>query len=145
MKLICFIFFSDTTMPVRKGLLAPQNTFLDTIATRFDGTRKFRQNERPKGQWRTCDRESENTEWWRNNPYLWFDWNNLASIDWYPLCQYWTNGFGKDFILFWDLVQVDNLKFLSSLLKLPFYQKNQHFAYTVWIVCANLLALIKEI
>ncbi|XP_071942761.1 voltage-gated delayed rectifier potassium channel KCNH8-like [Antedon mediterranea] len=25
-------------MPVRKGLLAPQNTFLDTIATRFDGT-----------------------------------------------------------------------------------------------------------
>lgn len=28
-------------MPVMKGLLAPQNTFLDTIATRFDGTRKF--------------------------------------------------------------------------------------------------------
>ena len=28
-------------MPVRKGLLAPQNTFLDTIATRFDGTRKY--------------------------------------------------------------------------------------------------------
>lgn len=28
-------------MPTRKGLLAPQNTFLDTIATRFDGTRKF--------------------------------------------------------------------------------------------------------
>lgn len=27
-------------MPARKGLLAPQNTFLDTIATRFDGTRK---------------------------------------------------------------------------------------------------------
>lgn len=27
-------------MPGRKGLLAPQNTFLDTIATRFDGTRK---------------------------------------------------------------------------------------------------------
>ncbi|ALC42159.1 elk [Drosophila busckii] len=26
-------------MPARKGLLAPQNTFLDTIATRFDGTR----------------------------------------------------------------------------------------------------------
>ncbi|XP_022241105.1 potassium voltage-gated channel subfamily H member 8-like [Limulus polyphemus] len=25
-------------MPPRKGLLAPQNTFLDTIATRFDGT-----------------------------------------------------------------------------------------------------------
>ncbi|KAK4470956.1 hypothetical protein MN116_006462 [Schistosoma mekongi] len=25
-------------MPQRKGLLAPQNTFLDTIATRFDGT-----------------------------------------------------------------------------------------------------------
>lgn len=29
-------------MPARKGLLAPQNTFLDTIATRFDGTRKWR-------------------------------------------------------------------------------------------------------
>ena len=28
-------------MPARKGLLAPQNTFLDTIATRFDGTREF--------------------------------------------------------------------------------------------------------
>lgn len=28
-------------MPARKGLLAPQNTFLDTIATRFDGTRKW--------------------------------------------------------------------------------------------------------
>ena len=28
-------------MPGRKGLLAPQNTFLDTIATRFDGTRKI--------------------------------------------------------------------------------------------------------
>lgn len=28
-------------MPARKGLLAPQNTFLDTIATRFDGTRKY--------------------------------------------------------------------------------------------------------
>ncbi|KAH0552250.1 hypothetical protein KQX54_007681 [Cotesia glomerata] len=27
-------------MPARKGLLAPQNTFLDTIATRFDGTRR---------------------------------------------------------------------------------------------------------
>ncbi|KAK3507897.1 hypothetical protein QTP70_002529 [Hemibagrus guttatus] len=27
-------------MPVMKGLLAPQNTFLDTIATRFDGTPK---------------------------------------------------------------------------------------------------------
>ncbi|XP_062420850.1 potassium voltage-gated channel subfamily H member 3 [Pungitius pungitius] len=26
-------------MPVMRGLLAPQNTFLDTIATRFDGTR----------------------------------------------------------------------------------------------------------
>ncbi|RWS21170.1 potassium voltage-gated channel subfamily H member 8-like protein [Leptotrombidium deliense] len=25
-------------MIIRKGLLAPQNTFLDTIATRFDGT-----------------------------------------------------------------------------------------------------------
>ncbi|KAJ8012652.1 hypothetical protein DPEC_G00045110 [Dallia pectoralis] len=29
-----------TRMPVMRGLLAPQNTFLDTIATRFDGTRK---------------------------------------------------------------------------------------------------------
>ena len=28
-------------MPGRKGLLAPQNNFLDTIATRFDGTRKY--------------------------------------------------------------------------------------------------------
>ena len=28
-------------MPARKGLLAPQNTFLDTIATRFDGTREY--------------------------------------------------------------------------------------------------------
>lgn len=28
-------------MPQRKGLVAPQNTFLDTIATRFDGTREF--------------------------------------------------------------------------------------------------------
>jgi len=28
-------------MVARKGLLAPQNTFLDTIAARFDGTRKF--------------------------------------------------------------------------------------------------------
>lgn len=27
-------------MPVMKGLLAPQNTFLDNIANRFDGTRK---------------------------------------------------------------------------------------------------------
>uniref|UniRef100_A0A672IAR6 Potassium voltage-gated channel, subfamily H (eag-related), member 3 n=1 Tax=Salarias fasciatus TaxID=181472 RepID=A0A672IAR6_SALFA len=27
-------------MPVMRGLLAPQNTFLDTIATRFDGTRE---------------------------------------------------------------------------------------------------------
>jgi len=25
-------------MPAMRGLLAPQNTFLDTIATRFDGT-----------------------------------------------------------------------------------------------------------
>ena len=28
-------------MVARKGLLAPQNTFLDTIAARFDGTRKL--------------------------------------------------------------------------------------------------------
>lgn len=27
-------------MPVMRGLMAPQNTFLDTIATRFDGTRE---------------------------------------------------------------------------------------------------------
>ena len=26
-------------MPLGKGLLAPQNNFLETIATRFDGTR----------------------------------------------------------------------------------------------------------
>lgn len=31
-------------MPVMKGLLAPQNTFLDTIATRFDGTREYNGN-----------------------------------------------------------------------------------------------------
>lgn len=30
------------SMPARRGLLAPQNTFLDTIATRFDGTRKYK-------------------------------------------------------------------------------------------------------
>lgn len=29
-------------MPVMRGLLAPQNTFLETIATRFDGTREYR-------------------------------------------------------------------------------------------------------
>lgn len=29
-------------MPVMRGLIAPQNTFLDTIATRFDGTREYR-------------------------------------------------------------------------------------------------------
>lgn len=29
-------------MPVMRGLIAPQNTFLDTIATRFDGTRECR-------------------------------------------------------------------------------------------------------
>lgn len=28
-------------MPVMKGLLAPQNTFLDSIANHFDGTRKY--------------------------------------------------------------------------------------------------------
>ena len=31
-------------MGARKGLLAPQNTFLDTIAARFDGTRKYTYN-----------------------------------------------------------------------------------------------------
>lgn len=35
-------------MPARKGLLAPQNTFLDTIATRFDGTRKYSAGSRPE-------------------------------------------------------------------------------------------------
>lgn len=34
-------------MPARKGLLAPQNTFLDTIATRFDGTREYRHSSHP--------------------------------------------------------------------------------------------------
>ena len=28
-------------MPVMKGLLAPQNTFLDSIANHFDGTREY--------------------------------------------------------------------------------------------------------
>lgn len=37
-----FIILIVSWMPARKGLLAPQNTFLDTIATRFDGTRKSR-------------------------------------------------------------------------------------------------------
>ena len=32
-------------MVARKGLLAPQNTFLDTIAARFDGTRKLTTNQ----------------------------------------------------------------------------------------------------
>ena len=31
-------------MVARKGLLAPQNTFLDTIAARFDGTREYLQH-----------------------------------------------------------------------------------------------------
>ena len=48
------LFFPGITMPGRKGLLAPQNTFLDTIATRFDGTRKFLQNECPMGRRWTC-------------------------------------------------------------------------------------------
>lgn len=37
---ICWLW-KPGIMPVMKGLLAPQNTFLDTIATRFDGTRKY--------------------------------------------------------------------------------------------------------
>lgn len=50
LKLLYYICFSISRsvlgyirlqMPARKGLLAPQNTFLDTIATRFDGTRKY--------------------------------------------------------------------------------------------------------
>ena len=32
-----------------RGLLAPQNTFLDTIATRFDGTRKSPTNQSDAG------------------------------------------------------------------------------------------------
>lgn len=36
-------------MPVMKGLLAPQNTFLDTIATRFDGTRRAASRDRGGG------------------------------------------------------------------------------------------------
>lgn len=47
---ICSIFqlsqrywwITGPSMPARRGLLAPQNTFLDTIATRFDGTRKYK-------------------------------------------------------------------------------------------------------
>lgn len=37
-------------MPVMKGLLAPQNTFLDTIATRFDGTRRAGTGAGPGGE-----------------------------------------------------------------------------------------------
>uniref|UniRef100_T1IPH6 Uncharacterized protein n=1 Tax=Strigamia maritima TaxID=126957 RepID=T1IPH6_STRMM len=37
-------------MPARKGLLAPQNTFLDTIATRFDGTLKVIRNQLAMGR-----------------------------------------------------------------------------------------------
>ena len=33
----------EVKMVARKGLLAPQNTFLDTIAARFDGTREYLQ------------------------------------------------------------------------------------------------------
>ena len=40
MEVFYYVFFRYI-MPGRKGLLAPQNTFLDTIATRFDGTRKL--------------------------------------------------------------------------------------------------------
>lgn len=36
-----FSCFSNILFSYPKGLLAPQNNFLDTIATRFDGTRKF--------------------------------------------------------------------------------------------------------
>ena len=34
----------EVRMVARKGLLAPQNTFLDTIAARFDGTREYLQH-----------------------------------------------------------------------------------------------------
>lgn len=30
-----------------RGLIAPQNTFLDTIATRFDGTREYMSSPKP--------------------------------------------------------------------------------------------------
>ena len=55
-----FTWNTNTNMPARKGLLAPQNTFLDTIATRFDGTRKcFNCNQflalsRRKYSWSKC-------------------------------------------------------------------------------------------
>ncbi|KAK2526285.1 Kcnh8 [Columba livia] len=48
-------------MPVMKGLLAPQNTFLDTIATRFDGTHK---TEKQK-----LNTNSDNLGTYRYNPF----------------------------------------------------------------------------
>lgn len=33
-------------MPVMKGLLAPQNTFLDAIVNHFDGTREYLSQDR---------------------------------------------------------------------------------------------------
>lgn len=48
-------------MPVMKGLLAPQNTFLDTIATRFDGTRKAGTGAGPGGS-------GEGPRWARRGP-----------------------------------------------------------------------------
>lgn len=47
-------------MPVMKGLLAPQNTFLDTIANHFDGTREYflwgdlHYNSRGLKLWKCC-------------------------------------------------------------------------------------------
>jgi len=32
-------------MPVRRGHVAPQNTFIDTIIRKFDGQSKFQQTE----------------------------------------------------------------------------------------------------
>uniref|UniRef100_A0A8D9B4P4 Uncharacterized protein n=1 Tax=Cacopsylla melanoneura TaxID=428564 RepID=A0A8D9B4P4_9HEMI len=43
-------------MPARKGLLAPQNTFLDTIATRFDGNRLRHRILAPPGEQLHADR-----------------------------------------------------------------------------------------
>lgn len=37
---VCDALLQLVEMPVMKGLLAPQNTFLDTITNHFDGTRK---------------------------------------------------------------------------------------------------------
>ena len=53
-----------------KGLLAPQNTFLDTIATRFDGTRELgRLGQVSLGQGGYLDVvRSEEREWSAGSP-----------------------------------------------------------------------------